>query len=330
MADNQAGTPAHENQQDCGYTDAEAEASKEAWLEQMADQLAADDGIAAAQTALTVAAGDAELIATLLAPHLRKQYPCGDQDWLDTAQLLLADNGYSTQQWLQHRNTVAKLWQDHHQQQQQYADDLYRAGLHNTPTDTQPNLRSTDYSPLMAIARSLTPPTAPPATLLDRDDGAPLIYAHRTSFVVGNPGEGKTWVAAIAAATHLQAGGRVLWIDNEDTGAALGERLRTLTPQHTYTDGRLLFVDAELFAPDGKYTAAQLAAIAWLHQDATPALVVLDSANSFGCPSDGADIADWWAQCVAVWHPPQVPEDQRCAVLVVDHRPKAKDGVPGP
>ena len=53
-----------------------------------------------------------------------------------------------------------------------------------------------------------------------------------------------------------------------------------------------------------------------------PTLIVIDSAESAGCPSDGADVAPWLAKIVRPFL------EAGCTVLVLDHVPKRKEGRP--
>ena len=49
--------------------------------------------------------------------------------------------------------------------------------------------------------------------ILERSDGAAILYAGRFSTLHGEPGCGKSWVALIAAGKAIERGGRCLWMD---------------------------------------------------------------------------------------------------------------------
>ena len=61
-------------------------------------------------------------------------------------------------------------------------------------------------------------------------------------------------------------------------------------------------------------------ALAWVKESDGPTLIVIDSAESAGCPSDGADVAPWLAKIVLPFL------EAGCTVLVLDHVPKRKEG----
>lgn len=154
-----------------------------------------------------------------------------------------------------------------------------------------------------------------------RDDGHPLLYAERVSFLVGDPGGGKSWVAAVFAAINMGNCGRVLWIDNEDSPQAFAERTWLLGVYHQASDPeQLRFVDQELLEDP----IAIAGASRWLQDRPTP-LVVIDTAQATGAPSDGADISEWWAKTIRPW------QKAGSTVVVIDHRPKrSADRAPGP
>ena len=60
----------------------------------------------------------------------------------------------------------------------------------------------------------------------------------------------------------------------------------------------------------------------WIAGGDGPTLVVIDSAESAGCPSDGADVAPWLAKIVLPFL------EAGATVLVLDHVPKRKEGRP--
>lgn len=64
--------------------------------------------------------------------------------------------------------------------------------------------------------------------MLSRVDETMLLYQGRVNGIVGRRGVGKTWLALLAVAQVLQAGGRVIYVDMEDRLPAWRERLTTI------------------------------------------------------------------------------------------------------
>ena len=167
--------------------------------------------------------------------------------------------------------------------------------------------------------RVTTEPQPPLPAILTRDDGATIIYAARFSSVHGEPGCGKSWVGLIAATEAIRKRGRVLWLDYEDRPTTLATRARLLGALADVADtDALRFVDDhDLF----EHPTARDEALVWLLQapDATYSMVVIDSAESGGCPSDGADVAPWLRAYVDPWRRDDI------AVLLLDHVPKRRE-----
>lgn len=70
---------------------------------------------------------------------------------------------------------------------------------------------------------------APPVPeLLRREDDVPLLYPGRTHWLSAEPEAAKTWLALLACAQVLKAGGRVLYIDLEDGPDGITARLLAL------------------------------------------------------------------------------------------------------
>lgn len=122
------------------------------------------------------------------------------------------------------------------------SDDLdeIRAMLQATTDDTNPRRR-----PSLATAEELDnaldrqpttwepiPLSGPieddlPPTLLSVRGASSLLYPGRVNLIYGESEAGKSWIALQAASEVLQRGGRVLWIDYEDTVRTFRNRLRT-------------------------------------------------------------------------------------------------------
>ena len=165
-------------------------------------------------------------------------------------------------------------------------------------------------------------PVEPKPCILTRDDGASVLYAQRFSSLHGEPGCGKSWIALIAAGEAVKRGGRCLWLDAEDRPHTLAERARPLGRLDAVTDpDRFRFVtSADLV--DIKAVTDQ--ALAWLLTATAPtySLVVIDSAESWGCPSDGASVRQWIQRFVEPWRQCDI------GIVVLDHIPKRKESRP--
>ena len=129
---------------------------------------------------------------------------------------------------------------------------------------------------------------------------------------------GKTWVAVETVIAQLRRGGKVVWIDNEDRPKTLAERLQVLRATDLILAPELAFFNADFL----ESPAAIADALQWLADSPFPGLVILDSAVSLGCPSDGADVAPWIAKTVNPWW-----EAGHTAILL-DHVPKQKKDRP--
>ena len=162
-------------------------------------------------------------------------------------------------------------------------------------------------------ARADMPTGTPP------DATETLIYEGRFNTLYGEAAVGKTWVALMVAIQQLRAGRRVIWWDSEDRPDTLATRLQRLRA----TD--LIGVDDLAWATGDLHDSptAMAEALAFLDFDANgPGLVVIDSATSFGCPSDGAPVAAWLQAHINPWW------NAGHTVLLLDHVPKQRKDRP--
>lgn len=143
-----------------------------------------------------------------------------------------------------------------------------------------------------------------------RDDGHPLGYADAVNTIYGRPGTGKTWLGLMWLLQHLEGESmRALWWNFDSAHSDLGERVRMLGGQARLQAAAA--ADAfryQAYEPDAH--VKQLAA--WLDGG----LLVIDTVESAGCPSDGADISPWWSNHVGPF------QAANCTVLLLDHTPK--------
>ena len=149
--------------------------------------------------------------------------------------------------------------------------------------------------------------------LLTTSDGQTLFYQGRVNSLFGQPCTCKTWIAMLAARQAMEQDLRVLWWDHEDTPATLAARARTLGALAAFQDPeRFAYVLSSIIGD----AEAMRQAVAWV----SGGLVVIDAAESAGCPSDGAPINEWWCQHVTPWR------EASAGVLILDHEPKRKEG----
>ena len=128
-----------------------------------------------------------------------------------------------------------------------------------------------------------------PTAMLQRKDGATLFYDGKLNFLFGVPGSGKSFVALYAVHESLLRGRRAIYWDHEDTPSTLNRRskLMGLNLAGFWSDGQFKYLRPGV---DGS-TLAMAEVTAWIAESDGPTLVVIDSAESAGCPSDGADVA---------------------------------------
>ena len=159
-----------------------------------------------------------------------------------------------------------------------------------------------------------------PTAMLQRKDGETLFYDGKLNFLFGTPGSGKSFVALYAVQEALLRGKRAIHWDHEDTPNTLKRRssLIGLDLADFWSEGQFKYLRSGL----EDSTLAMAEAMTWIAGSDGPALVIIDSAESAGCPSDGADVAPWLAKIVLPFR------DTGATVLVLDHVPKRKEGRP--
>ena len=162
----------------------------------------------------------------------------------------------------------------------------------------------------------------PVPAVLEREDGALVLPSGKLNWIYGLPGTGKSFLCEIDLIMAVMRGGRALYLDYEDSAktfhqraAMLGFNLKDYADCFKYIHGGL-----------SDYPMAQTEAMAWLLEAPNPGMnqVIIDAAESSGCPSDGAPINDWLEKVVLPWRSPSV----NSGVLVNDHIPKTKDNRP--
>ncbi len=148
----------------------------------------------------------------------------------------------------------------------------------------------------------------------ERTDGATLLYEGRFNTLYGEAAVGKTWTAQMVVIGQLRAGRRVIWWDSEDRASTLAKRLQLLRATDLIGHPNLKWITGDV--------QANPSALAFLDGGDGPGLMVIDSATSFGCPSDGADVAAWLNAFINPWW------NAGHTVLLLDHVPKQRKDRP--
>jgi hypothetical protein len=159
--------------------------------------------------------------------------------------------------------------------------------------------------------------SAPSPTILRRSDGKALLYPGAINWLAGEPGNGKTFVALAAAAEVLCAGGRVMFLDYEDTASTCASRLLSLGTRVEQL-ARMQYMTV-----GGAISDAGVAWLTALVADGVD-LVVVDSApesiaaESFN-ENSASEVALWVARI------PRALARAGAAVLVIDHVAKSTE-----
>lgn len=160
---------------------------------------------------------------------------------------------------------------------------------------------------------------APIAEVFPRDDGVALLPPG-INYLFGDSGDGKSFVALIAALEELRAGRAVVWVTYEDPNEDLiTARLRLLGASDADVD-RLLFVAPQAGLDIGAQVIADTATFSGAR------LLVLDSvgeAMAVGGVNEDRDneVGPWFRQTLRLVH----DRAPHVAILPIDHSTKAKD-----
>ena len=155
-------------------------------------------------------------------------------------------------------------------------------------------------------------------SILTRSDGAVLLYEARLNSIFGEPGLAKSWIALMGCIQVLRSGGRCLWWDFEDRPATVVSRLKALGAEDLIESLDLLYA-----TPDLAEDEAEMARMArWVQGGSRPGVVVIDSVESAGLPTDSNDAAPWYESHTRPW------ERVGAGVVTLDHIPKRAEGRP--
>ena len=192
-----------------------------------------------------------------------------------------------------------------------YRDLLYREA-HPDEADTL-DLASMQHTlPLVAGDGDNVP------ALLERSDGATLLYEGRLNSIFGEPGLGKSWMGAMTAIQAIGRGSRVIWWDHEDVPSTLATRLTALGAGELVESKEIIFATPSL-AEDRVEMAVMCQ---WMKRGRRPGLVVIDSVESAGLPTDSNNAAQWYEKRTDPF------VHNGTSLLNLDHVPKRRDERP--
>jgi archaellum biogenesis ATPase FlaH len=177
--------------------------------------------------------------------------------------------------------------------------------------------------------------TEPPPVYLMRSDGVAMLYKGKVSVIHGEPESCKGWLACMAAQHCLESSSEhVLYIDFEDTAKgvvprmmALETDLEVLRSRFHYIGPTEMLYDQKPYEIDGVWhnTRSTIKSLqrALTQIDGAVGIVVLDGmnqaiANQGGKTGSSEDVSDFYRDL-----PRMLTKREGCAVLIVDHLPKA-------
>ena len=186
--------------------------------------------------------------------------------------------------------------------------------------DDAPQAVETDGLDAYTASFDFEAQTARLPAIMERSDNETLLYAGKLNSIFGIPGAGKSWVAAIAIDCAVALGGNVIYWDFEDSPQTFKRRTMMLGFDPLQHPDAFKYLKPPLANNPTAIAEAQ----SWLQGAPDPvfSLVVIDSAESAGCPSDGADVAPWFESHVQPWR------DADAGVLLLDHVPKQREDRP--
>ena len=165
----------------------------------------------------------------------------------------------------------------------------------------------------------------PIPALLERrhGDGGMVLPASKLNWLYGLPGSGKSFVGLITLHESVLRGGRAIYLDCEDSKTTFHQRAAILGFNPKDHADSFRYIHGGL----AEYPVATAQALEWLAGAENPSMncVVVDAAESSGCPSDGAQINDWLEKVVMPW---RTVVDS--GVNVLDHIPKSRERADGP
>lgn len=159
----------------------------------------------------------------------------------------------------------------------------------------------------------------PEPTILTRADGQALFYAGKMHVLQAEPSSGKSWIALYAALEVLNMGGAVVFVDYEDSGGGITQRLVALGCDPAHIIERFQYV-----RPSGPMGTQEKAELMALFRRLNPDLVIIDGVAE-AISRDGYD-EDRNSEVVK-WvdnYPRWISQTGACVVMI-DHIAKDKE-----
>jgi hypothetical protein len=186
---------------------------------------------------------------------------------------------------------------------------------------TQPEQPDTDtwggWRPLSLGPALRGDQVEPAPTMLERDDGKPLLYRGKNHVLFAEPEAGKSTLAAELAKREIEAGNRVLIVDFETGPVEIGTKLRDLGADPDAADAGTVYVQPDSALTDQVWDrlSAKLAGVslAWIDG-------VTEALSLHSLTMSNEDIATWQAIL------PKRLKRLGIATLEIDHVTKAADG----
>lgn len=186
----------------------------------------------------------------------------------------------------------------------------------------QPEDRASSWRPV-DLSEVLDGTYVPPeATLLRRTDGYGLFYPGRVHWVQGEPESGKSWVAQLATAQVLTAGGRGLYLDYEQDAATIVARLRLLGVADQQIRVGLTYLQPEVSPYGSQEVFDEFTALC---REGFELAIVDGVTDALGIDGkslvDNDEVASWMRRVPRV-----IARSTGAAVVCVDHVVKDKEG----
>lgn len=159
----------------------------------------------------------------------------------------------------------------------------------------------------------------PAPEFLARNDGHKLFYAGKINALLGESESGKTWVALLAVTQALQIQETVMYIDFEDSGRGILNRLRAMGMENRH------FATFTYANPDEAFTLEAKIDLVRAIETLNPRLIVVDGVNAamtlLGLDLTSNRDATFFSQTVL-----RPLSALGAAVVTIDHVTKSKEG----
>jgi hypothetical protein len=157
-------------------------------------------------------------------------------------------------------------------------------------------------------------------SILTRADGQALFYSGKMHVLQAEPSSGKSWLALYAGLEVLNMGGSVVYIDYEDSGSGIVNRLKALGADPTSIADRFQYI-----RPSGPMGTSERAELLAVLRKMNPDLIVIDGVAE-AISRDGFDedrnseVVKWVDQ-----YPRWITQISGASVVMIDHIAKDKD-----